>query len=1097
MPASNTPGPEQPESSVPDQPDVSGTDRASTQNWDTWGAVSQFHGRPPQVPAPQPRQARQPEQPPQPPQAAADEPQSPQQPPRRSRSQRAQDQPAQPPQPPQAQPPMEPYPPAEPYGAAEPYPPAPAPAPATPPAPAAYPAPQAAQPAAPAPEPAEAAPAEPPAEDAAELPPGVKHVEARPAKPSGGRPKRRSRKLRNASIAFVVLLAVALGAVGWYAYDLSRKSFPDLDGTVKVPGLSARVEVLRDADGIPQIYADTAEDLFRAQGYVQAQDRFWEMDVRRHLTAGRLSEMFGSEQVDNDIFLRTLGWRRIAEQEVAKLTPQARGYLEAYSAGVNSYLQTHKGDDLSFEYTLLGFVRDDYKPEPWTPADSVAWLKAMAWDLRSNLQDEIDRALLSDKLTVNQIEQLYPPYPYERNAPIVPNGAVVKDPTAQGGERFQQDAVPPAPSKSAQTALTELSKSLEKLPALFSDRSAGVGSNSWVVSGKRTTTGKPLMANDPHLSPSLPSVWYQMGLHCRTINAACQYDVSGFTFSGMPGVVIGHNQKISWGFTNLGADVTDLYLEKVSDTGYLYDGSYQPFEEVRTETIKVSGGKDRTVQIRSTRHGPIVSTADDELEDVGKQAPIPDPGPQREDGFAVALRWTALDPGTTMESLFQLNRATDWNSFRDALRGFDVPSQNVVYADVDGNIGYQAPGRIPIRRSGDGRWPVYGWDPKYEWDAMIPFDSLPNTYNPPEGYIVTANNAVTPPTYPYTLTTDWGYGSRSQRIIDMIKSQDKLDPQAMSRMQMDDRNPIAEVLVPYLLKIDVKDAWVREAQNLLKGWDFRQPADSKAAAYFNGVWRQLLLLAFGDKMPMSVRATGDCDTDAAGKTECGRRDGATALPDGGDRWFEVVRALLPDEESPWWNISGDPGKITTRDALLLKAMTAARKELTAEMGKDISTWSWGRLHTLDLKNQTLGTEGPGVVKWMLNRGPYEVGGGEGLVDATGWNAAQGYEVTTVPSMRMVVDLANLDGSRWINLTGASGHVWHDNYTDQTDLWVKGRTLAWPFTRQAVDAATKHTLVLEPGDGPPPAAPGRPGQPAPGQNPALPPASGGAAGSRAP
>ncbi|MDI2128769.1 penicillin acylase family protein [Yinghuangia seranimata] len=945
----------------------------------------------------------------------------------------------------------------------------------------------------------EAAAAEPAAEGVEEsaaestpepaLPPGVQHVAERPAPKEGAKPKRAIRRLRNAAIAFVVLLAVVVGALGWYAYDLSRRSFPDLDGSKKLPGLSARVEVLRDKSGIPQIYADTPEDLFRAQGYVQAQDRFWEMDVRRHMTAGRLSEMFGSGQVDNDKFLRTLGWRRIADQEVAKLSPQARSYLDAYSAGVNTYLKTHKGDNLSFEYTLLGFVRDDYKPEPWTAADSVAWLKAMAWDLRSNLQDEIDRALLSDKLTVNQIDELYPPYPYERNQPIVPTGGVVKDPKNPAVERFQQDAPAAMPSQSAQKALVDLSNALSQLPALFSDQASGVGSNSWVVAGGHTTTGKPLLANDPHLSASLPSVWYQMGLHCRTVDAACPYDVSGFTFSGMPGVVIGHNQKIAWGFTNLGADVTDLYLEKVNDTGYLYEGTYQPFEDVHTEVIKVSGGKDRTITVKSTRHGPIVSAAADELKDVGKEAPIPDPGPQREEGFAVALRWTALDVGTTMESLFQLDRAVDWNSFRESLRGFDVPSQNVIYADVDGNIGYQAPGRIPVRRSGDGRWPVYGWDSKYEWDSYIPFDSLPNRYNPPEGFIVTANNAVTPPTYPHVLTTDWGYGSRSQRIIDMINAQPKIDPGAMTRMQMDDRNPMAEVLVPYLLRVEVKDPWVREAQNLLRGWDFRQQSDSKAAAYFNGVWRQLLMLAFGDKMPLSVRATTDCQTDnSTGKTPCGKRDDSTAQPDGGDRWFEVVRNLLPDAESPWWNISPDPGKITTRDALLLKAMTSAKKELTAKMGKDIDTWTWGRLHTLELKNQTLGTEGPGVVKWLINRGPYELGGGEGLVDATGWNAAQGYEVTTVPSMRMVVDLSDLDASRWINLTGASGHVWHDNYTDQTELWKKGQSLPWAFTRPAVEGAAKHTLGLEP-DVPPlspqqmPQQPGQPGQP--GQQPGQP------------
>ncbi|MFI6980562.1 penicillin acylase family protein [Embleya sp. NPDC050154] len=973
---------------------------------------------------------------------------------------------------------QEPYTAQEPYAPPEPYaePPAPAAVPA--PAPAGPPAPRAGEPPrvesapvpAPAAEPTPVADPEPAAPAEAPAPGATAKVKERSTTPKG--PSKAWRRFRLTAIVLVVVLAIVIGGLGWWGWQLSRDSFPQASGTVRVPGLTGKVDVVRDAKGIPQVYADTSEDLFRGQGYVHAQDRFWEMDVRRHMTAGRLSEMFGSGQVENDKFLRTLGWRKVAEQEYAAMPPESQKFLQAYSEGVNAYLKDHKGADASFEYALLGLVHDGYKAEPWTPIDSVAWLKAMAWDLRTNMQDEIDRALLSDKLTVNQIDELYPPYPYEANKPIVRDGAIVKDGKT---ERFAQEAPPAVPSKSAQSALTGLSESLSKLPSLFSEKSSGVGSNSWVVAGSRTTTGKPLLANDPHLSPSLPSVWYQMGLHCRTVGPKCQYDVSGYTFSGMPGVIIGHNQKISWGFTNLGADVTDLYLEKVQGDTVLYGGKFEPFVDVRQETIKVAGGADRQITVRTTRHGPILTDVSDELEDVGKDAPIPDPSPQREEGFAVALRWTALDPGTSMDALFQLDKAQNWNDFRAALKNFDVPSQNAIYADVEGHIGYQAPGKIPVRRSGDGRWPVYGWDPKYDWVGTIPFESLPNVYDPQDGYIVTANNAVTSPAYPYLMTSDWGYGSRSRRIEEMITTAPgKIDAAAMQKMQADDVNPVAQFLVPYLRDVKIDDPWVREAQDLLKDWDMRNDADSKAAAYFNAVWRQVLMLAFGDKMPFSVRADNDCASNpTTNHVQCGDRDDSTAQPDGGDRWNEVARTLLASPESPWWNISKNPGAITTRDGLLHKAMTEAKKDLTSRLGKDIDTWSWGRLHTLTLRNQTLGTEGPGVVKYMLNRGPYRMSGGEGLVNATGWNVAQGYEVTTVPSMRMVVDLADLDASRWINLTGASGHVWHDNYTDQTDLWRKGKTLAWPYTPAAVDKAAKHRLALVPGDPVAPAAPAGP------------------------
>ncbi|MFF9914398.1 penicillin acylase family protein [Streptomyces sp. NPDC013457] len=897
--------------------------------------------------------------------------------------------------------------------------------------------------------------------------------------------KKKGRRARLIVLVLALALVAGVGFGGYWGVSTVRASFPQTTGELRLDGLSGEVEVKRDAYGVPQIYADTEADLFRAQGFVQAQDRFYEMDVRRHMTAGRLSEMFGKSQVDTDAFLRTLGWRQVAQDEYDKvLSAETKKNLQAYAEGVNAYLKGKDSADVSVEYAALAFS-NDYAIEPWTPVDSVAWLKAMAWDLRGNMQDEIDRSLLTSRLSARQIQDLYPGYPYELHQPIVQNGAVDKatDAFDPKGEAKKNDdgtgATPGGALEGMQSQLGALSDSLDDIPALLGPNGNGIGSNSWVVSGRYTTSGKPLLANDPHLAPMLPSLWYQMGLHCRSVSATCRYDVAGYTFSGMPGVIIGHNDNIAWGFTNLGADVTDLYLEKVGDDGYVVDGRTKPFT-TREETIKVAGGGSRKITVRSTEHGPLVSDRSSELEKVGQRAPVGNVAPDRGTGYGVSLQWTALQPGKSMDAVFRLNRAKNFKEFRAAAEDFTVPSQNLIYADAE-NIGYQAPGKIPRRAKGDGTVPAPGWDSSYRWKGYIPYDELPYEQNPDRGYIVTANQAVVDADkYPYLLTEDWGYGSRSQRINDLIESKlkdgGKISPDDMRTMQMDNRSEIATLLNPLLLKIDISDPYVREAQKLLEGWDYTQEPDSAAAAYFNAVWRNVLKLAFGDKLPKELRAEGDCisvrPADSTGLPvdeqnkrvrECGERDGDTAQPDGGDRWYEVVRPLLKQEDSAWWKTEANRTDQATenRDQLLARAMEDARWELTAELGKDVSTWSWGRLHQLTLQNQTLGTAGPGFVQSMLNRGPWNLGGGEAAVNATGWNAAGGYEVVWVPSMRMVVNVGDWDRSRWINLSGASGHAYHDHYTDQTDKWVKGELLDWSFGKAAVDASTKETLTLKP------------------------------------
>ncbi|MFJ1606822.1 penicillin acylase family protein [Streptomyces sp. NPDC088253] len=913
---------------------------------------------------------------------------------------------------------------------------------------------------------------------------------------SGQKPGKSGRKKgRKARLVLIVLVLALFGGVaygGYWGVSTVRASFPQTKGSLTLDGLSGPVDVKRDGNGIPQIYASSDEDLFMAQGYVQAQDRFYEMDVRRHMTSGRLSEMFGSSQVKNDEFLRTMGWGRVAKEEYdKKLSPSTKKYLQAYAKGVNAYLKGKDGKDISLEYAALGFT-NDYKPQEWTPVDSVAWLKAMAWDLRGNMQDEIDRSLMTSRLGPKQIADLYPEYPYSRNKTITQEGQydsvtgsyVQGSSTTTGSGTQSTTGTGLAGNTTApgglQSQLSKLYNVLDNVPTAVGVNGNGIGSNSWVVAGKYTITGKPLLANDPHLSASLPSVWYQMGLHCTSVSSKCGYDVSGYTFAGMPGVVIGHNQNIAWGMTNSGVDVTDLYLEKITGEGYEYDGKVLPFT-TRKETIKVAGGATKTIVVRETKDGmPLLSDRDDELVKVGKKATVDSGAPDRGDGYAIALRWTALDPGNSMDAVFQLDKASNWSEFRKAAASFDVPSQNLIYADTNDNIGYQLPGKIPTRSKGDdGSLPSPGWDSKYKWTGYIKQSELPYEYNPQRGYIVTANQAVVDKDkYPYTLTTDWGYGTRSQRITDLIEAKikggGKISTDDMRQMQLDDSSEIAKLIVPKLLKIDVADKNVREAQKLLEGWDYTQDADSAAAAYFNATWRNILKLAFGNKLPKELRVKGQClnvaPVDTTGPAdenqtvrECGQREADQAQPDGGDRWFEVVRKIIDDQNNDWWKAPKTrlDNAADNRDQLFARAMKDARWELTAKLGKDMDTWSWGRLHRLFLKNQTMGTDGPGVLQYMLNRGPWKLSGGEATVNATGWNAAGGYGVVWVPSMRMVVNLDDFDKSKWINLSGASGHAYSAHYTDQTDKWAKGELLPWSFSDKAVDKSTSDTLVLKP------------------------------------
>lgn len=864
------------------------------------------------------------------------------------------------------------------------------------------------------------------------------------------------------------IVVLALVAVGFLVYTVQR-SFPQLSGEVALSGLDDEVTVQRDVLGIPTITADSAHDLFYAQGFVHAQDRFWEMDFRRHVTSGRLSELFGESQLETDMFLRTLGWREIAEQEVDALSETERAYYEAYADGVNAFLAENDGADASFEYAVLGLQNPDYEIEPWTPADSVAWLKAMAWDLRSNIEDETERAVIAPDFTQAEMDGLYPAYPFDRNPVIVPQistvpavgtvpdldeageGETVPTPTpdAAGASSGASGRVGPAePDAEADAATssiewTEVQGVVEAVSTLVGGVGEGVGSNSWVVSGSHTESGMPLLANDPHLGASLPSVWHQIQLKCSDVSEACPFDVAGFGFAGMPGVIIGHNDRVAWGFTNLTTDVTDLYLEKIDGDSYWYDGALVPLEE-RTETLKVAGGDDVELVIRSTVNGPIVSGLTDDFTAIaddpstGETDAIAAPTDALAGDYAVSLRWTALEPGTTASAIFALNTARDFDDFRGAAALFDVPAQNLVYADVDGNIGYQTPGRLPIRGAGDGSMPQPGWDSTYAWHGYIPFEELPVAYNPKDGYIVTANNAIVGADYAHFLTRDWDYGWRAARIEELIQRKIAEGPMTaddLREIQADNSSFIGMRLAAAYLDITTGDDETDAALDLLREWDGQNAPDSPAAAYANVLW----------------------DTLAANMFVQERANPAPVTDQG--RLFLVVDQLLDTPNSEWW-INQGLG-VSGMDDMLKRSAIDARERLAALQGDNATRWNWGGLHALPLVSDTFGASGIAPIEWLFNRGPFPVGGGSSVVNATGWSLGGDFATVTVPSMRMVIDLDDFDASGWNHLTGASGHTFHTNYTDQTETWQRAELTPWAYTPEAVDASTTDTLVLTP------------------------------------
>ncbi len=843
-------------------------------------------------------------------------------------------------------------------------------------------------------------------------------------------------------LLLILLLVIVVVLVGGFVVyeDTMRGPLPQTSGDLSVSGLHAQVEVLRDDWGIPHIYASDLHDLFFAQGYVQAQDRWWQMEFFRHTGSGSIEELTGKTDsvFGTDVFIRTVGWRRTAEDEVRKMTDDERLTLNSFAEGVNAYITKRSPDDLAMEYRLLGVTGVNISIQPWTSVDSLVWGKVMAWNLTDSTGYKYARQSLNKALGEGMWQDFTPPFPYDSDRPTIlyPEDLPISDASASA-----QPAVVSAPNDAPVSDV--LAGNVRPGEFAFSG-DTGIGSNDWVATGSMTASGTPLLANDPHLGIQMPSIWYEIGLHCLPVTDQCPLDVVGFALSPAPGVIIGHNANIAWGVTNAEADVQDLYLIKVNPDNplqYEWNGAWRNMT-VASETLNFGdGAAPITLQVRETHLGPVIN--DNQIDkQTGELKGFNNDDP-------MVLRWTGSDPGLLFNAVLKLDEASNWTEFRDALRDWDIPSQNFVYADVQGNIGYQMPGRIPIRPAGkDGLTPTLATSDADVWQGYVPFDDLPRIFNPARDYIVTANQAIVPMQYydqlaqklgsdaNYLFSYDWAYGERAQRITELLKQNAPNTIESYQHIQGDNRNMNAALIVPYLANLQISPGSVAEARDYLLGWDFSMDMNSGQAALFAEFDARLLHDLFDDQLPKDVRA------------------------DNHELW-SVVK-LLDQPDNVWWDDAGTPDTVETRDDILLRAFTEAVNATAAAMGNNPAEWQWGTLHTATFVSNPLGASGISLIENLVNRGPVAVNGGTDSVNATGWDPSSGdFTTRSLPSMRMIVDVANFDDSVTMHTTGQSGHPSSPHYSDMINSWrtIQYHPMLW--SRQSVEAATVDRLILNP------------------------------------
>ncbi|HYC43143.1 MAG TPA: penicillin acylase family protein [Noviherbaspirillum sp.] len=806
--------------------------------------------------------------------------------------------------------------------------------------------------------------------------------------------------LKKVALVLFALVLAAAGTAVWYR----SASQPQVDGKRPLKGLTASVDIVRDAHGIPHIYAKSPADAYFALGYVHAQDRLWQMEMNRRIPAGRMAEILGPNALDTDRFIRTLGVRRNAEKILANLSQQTRDALDAYARGVNAWLEDRDGP-LPPEFLLTGAPA----PAPWHPVDSIGWQTMMAWDLGTNWTQELLRMRLSQRLTLAQINEFLAPYPGDT---VVPT---------QDFTQLYRDLA---------GTTAQLEKVASAAPPSYVD---GMGSNNWVVAGALSETGKPLLANDPHLGLSAPALWYFAHLSAPGLN------VIGATLPGIPSVVLGRNDRIAWGFTNTAPDVQDLYIERIHPEDrrkYQTPDGWAEFK-VRNETIKVKGQPDVTIEVRESRHGPVISGA----------LPIIEKAPIDATKYVVSFAWTALRPDDlTLQAGMKFNLAQNWDQFLDAARDFGSPQQSIVYADVDGNIGFVAPARVPLRKPENdlkGLAPAPGWDARYDWAGFIPFEELPRKYNPDSRRIMTANHKIVDADYPHFLTSEWTLPYRARRIDALLDATEKHSMESFAAIQKDHLSLAAQEILPVLRKTVPRSDRARAALNALAGWDGAMDANRAEPLVYNAWMRMASKHIFADEL-------GEALMKDYWEQRNVHRPMMNVLmdKDGQGRWCNDVTVDV--------NGSGQGcGEV------LAASLEAALADLEKRYGPDMGKWRWGEAHVARSEHRPFAKVDMLAPYFDLN---VPTPGDTFTVNVGRHNLRDEkapFANRHAASLRALYDLSNLENSQFIHSTGQSGNVLSPYYRNFVQRWADVTYLPMKMQRSDVEKGKLGTLSLQP------------------------------------